>query len=55
MNKLVELIDVDKTYDGENYVLKNLNFTIKKGEIVTIFGKSGCGKSTFLNIIGLIT
>lgn len=33
------------------HVLKNINFTIKKGEFVSIMGKSGCGKSTLLYIL----
>lgn len=33
-------------------VLDNISFRVKKGEIVTILGQSGCGKSTILNMIG---
>ncbi len=33
------------------YLFKNLNFKVKKGEIFVIFGKSGLGKSTLLNLI----
>ena len=37
-------------------VLKNLNFSVNKGEFVALLGPSGCGKSTLFNIIsGLIT
>ncbi len=37
-------------------VLKNLNFSVDKGEFVALLGPSGCGKSTLFNIIsGLIT
>ena len=31
--------------------LKDINFTLKKGEILTVLGPSGCGKTTLLNII----
>lgn len=41
---------------GEKVILKDLNFSIEAGEIVTILGGSGCGKSTLLKaIIGLLT
>ena len=35
-------------------VLRGIDFTIKKGEFVSIMGPSGSGKSTLLNIIGLL-
>lgn len=54
MNKLVEMIDICKSYDGVRNVLEKLNFSIGEGEIATIYGASGCGKSTFLNIVGLL-
>ena len=40
-----------KTPKGEKvHALKDLNFTIKKGELLTVLGPSGCGKTTLLNI-----
>ena len=40
-----------KTPKGEVvHALKDLNFTIKKGELLTVLGPSGCGKTTLLNI-----
>lgn len=33
------------------HVLKDINFSVKKGEFVSIMGKSGCGKSTLLYIL----
>ena len=40
-----------KTPKGETvHALKNLNFTLKKGELLTVLGPSGCGKTTLLNI-----
>ncbi|WP_296381546.1 ABC transporter ATP-binding protein [Winogradskyella sp.] len=33
------------------HVLKNINFSVKKGEFASIMGKSGCGKSTLLYIL----
>ncbi len=56
--KTLELNNISKTYVteiGELEVLKNINFTVEKGEIIAIVGPSGSGKSTLLNIIsGLI-
>ena len=40
-----------KYTSNKKSVLKNINFTVKKGEKIFIFGKSGSGKSTFLDII----
>lgn len=41
---------------GDYIVMKNLDFSIKKGEIFFIIGGSGCGKSTLLrHMIGLVT
>jgi len=38
-------------FPGKSLLLKNIYFTIKKGEIVTFFGEIGCGKSTLLSIL----
>ena len=37
--------------DIETVALKNVNFSVKKGDFVAIMGPSGCGKSTLLNIL----
>jgi NitT/TauT family transport system ATP-binding protein len=39
------------TLKGETEALKDINFSVKEGEFVSIVGPSGCGKSTVLNII----
>lgn len=39
------------TLKNETEAIKNLSFTVKEGEFVSIVGPSGCGKSTILNII----
>ncbi|MDC0455605.1 ABC transporter ATP-binding protein [Candidatus Pelagibacter sp.] len=40
-----------KTPKGEKvHALKDVNFTLKKGELLTVLGPSGCGKTTLLNI-----
>ncbi len=58
MAKLLEVKNLKvsyHTYAGEVHVLKNIDFSIHEGEIVTIVGESGCGKSvTSKSILGLI-
>jgi putative spermidine/putrescine transport system ATP-binding protein len=44
----VRFADVQKTYDGETLVVKNLNLGIRKGEFLTMLGPSGSGKTTTL-------
>ncbi|MGI6726872.1 MAG: amino acid ABC transporter ATP-binding/permease protein [Christensenellales bacterium] len=39
------------SYDGQTQVLQDIHMYAKKGEIVGIVGKSGCGKSTFLKLL----
>ena len=46
----LKLDHLKKLYDADNGV-KELNFSIDKGEFVTLLGPSGCGKSTLLNIL----
>ena len=45
-----------KYYDGNNEIsiLKDVNFNVSKGDVISISGPSGSGKSTFLNILGLL-
>ena len=57
MNVLLELRNVKKTYFSgllftkEILALKDITFTLQKGEILTLVGESGSGKSTVANII----
>ena len=54
---LLEVRNVSKTYgSGEAAVkaLKNVSFSVPKGEYVAIVGESGSGKSTLLNMIGAL-
>jgi len=53
-NKLIEMSNISKTFDGKKYILSDLNFSMEKGQGAIIFGESGCGKSTFLNIVGMM-
>ena len=36
---------------GEVNALKDINFTLKKGELLSVLGPSGCGKTTLLNVV----
>ena len=47
---IISMKNVDK-YFGDFHVLKNINFSVKKGEIVVICGPSGSGKSTLIRCI----
>ena len=42
---------IDKSYDGNVLVVKNLNLNISKGEFVTMLGPSGSGKTTTLMML----
>jgi len=51
---IIELKKVGKTYDSgreELEILRDLDFSLHEGTIVSITGESGCGKSTLLNLI----
>ena len=48
---MVRFVDVQKSYDGETLVVKNLNLDIVKGEFVTMLGPSGSGKTTTLMML----
>ncbi|HFP8848751.1 TPA: ATP-binding cassette domain-containing protein, partial [Enterococcus faecium] len=50
--KIIEIKHLRKSF-GENEVLKDISVTVNKGEVVTIIGSSGSGKSTFLRCINL--
>ncbi|OIK57777.1 bacteriocin ABC transporter ATP-binding protein [Oenococcus oeni] len=48
----LELNHITKSFSGKK-ILRNFNLTIQSGEFVGIVGKSGSGKSTILNLLGL--
>ena len=54
---VLDVKNIDKVYgqgETEVYALKNLSFSVKRGEFMLIVGSSGSGKSTLLNMIGLL-
>ncbi len=54
MRDILELFNVSLTYQsetGETEALKNLSFSVKNGEFISIIGPSGCGKTTVLSLI----
>ena len=55
MASILKVEDLKRTYSKQKIeVLKNLNFSIEEKEFVGIMGKSGCGKTTLLKVLGLI-
>lgn len=53
MGKVIEVQHLSKSF-GTNLVLKDIDFSVEKGEVVTIIGSSGSGKSTLLRCINLL-
>lgn len=54
---ILKALKISKNFEspaGDNIILKDINFCVKKGEFVSIVGPSGSGKSTLLNIIGAL-
>jgi L-cystine transport system ATP-binding protein len=50
---MIELSNISKSF-GEHEVLKNINLTVKKGEVVVILGPSGSGKTTLLRCLNYL-
>ena len=53
MAYIFEIENLEKSF-GANEVLKDINFKVEKGEVVSIIGSSGSGKSTLLRCINLL-
>jgi len=53
MKKIIDIKNIKKQFDN-NIVLRDVNFSVNKGEIISIIGSSGSGKSTLLRCINLL-
>lgn len=53
MRELIKIENLKKQF-GTNVVLKDINFNVEEGEVVTLIGPSGSGKSTLLRCINLL-
>ncbi len=53
MEKIIDIQHLNKSF-GANEVLKDINFSVEKGEVVCIIGSSGSGKSTLLRCVNLL-
>lgn len=55
MTPVLELRNIDKLFEvgtiNENHVLKGIDFTVNKGDFISVIGGNGAGKSTLLNTI----
>ncbi|MGO4788956.1 amino acid ABC transporter ATP-binding protein [Paenibacillus sp. 2KB_20] len=50
---MIQLTDISKSY-GKNAVLKSIDLTVNKGEVVVILGPSGSGKTTLLRCVNYL-
>ncbi|MDD7463356.1 MAG: amino acid ABC transporter ATP-binding protein [Anaerococcus sp.] len=53
MQEIIKVENLEKKF-GDNLVLKNIDFAVTPGEVVTIIGSSGSGKSTLLRCLNLL-
>ena len=57
MSSLLQTVDLRRVFSetGEQLeILKGVNFSMDEGELVALTGSSGSGKSTFLNLVGML-
>ena len=48
---ILEINNLQHSYDGTTQSIKDVNFKVRSGEFISILGHSGCGKSTLLRLI----
>ena len=51
--EMIKTVDLHKSF-GDLHVLKGVSQTIERGEVVSVIGPSGGGKSTFLRCLNLL-
>lgn len=51
--KVIELVHLEKSF-GDNKVLRDINLTVHRGEVISVIGSSGSGKSTMLRCINML-
>ena len=50
---LIEVVNLGQEYTGQ-YVLKNINLKIDRGEVFALIGPTGAGKTTLLRLLNLL-
>lgn len=50
---MLEVKNIYKSF-GENQVLKGVNFSVEKGDVIAVLGSSGSGKTTLLKCISFL-
>lgn len=53
MEPVIELIHLEKKF-GDHEVLRDINLTVHRGEVISVIGSSGSGKSTMLRCVNLL-
>lgn len=48
---MIKVKDLSFSYDKEDYIFKDFNFSLKKGERIALIVDNGCGKTTFFKLI----
>ena len=51
MKKILEISNLSHSYDDEIFTIKDFSFSLKDGEIASIIGASGIGKTTVLRTL----